>query len=167
MRFVYIMDPMERLNYEKDTTVAFIKAAQDRGHESLHTRFTDMFVQDGDVHATVRPVKITNTAPFYTYGEPIDVRLADVAAVVIRKDPPFDAAYLYGTLMLERVRDRTVLMNDPRGLRDANEKLYAGHGARPRPPPGGHCTSLVTCRRRSWVRARRRSSSSQTASAPR
>ena len=127
MRFVYIMDPMERLNYEKDTTVAFIRAAQDRGHESLHTRFNDLFVQDGDVFATVRPVTVTKTAPFFTYGEATDVRLADVAGVLIRKDPPFDSAYLYGTLMLERVRDRTVIMNDPRGLRDANEKLYALH----------------------------------------
>ncbi len=133
MRFVYIMDPMERLNYEKDTTVAFIKAGQDRGHESLHTRFSDLYVQDGDVHATVRPVKITKTAPFYTYGDPVDVRLADVSGVLIRKDPPFDSAYLYGTLMLERVRDRTILMNDPRGLRDANEKLYALHFARHMP----------------------------------
>ena len=133
MRFVYIMDPMERLNYEKDTTVAFIKAAQARGHEALHTRFSDLFVQDGDVHATVRTVTITKAAPFFTYGEPIDIRLADVAGALIRKDPPFDTAYLYGTLMLERVRDRTILMNDPRGLRDANEKLYALHFARHMP----------------------------------
>ena len=53
------------------------------------------------------------------------MRLADVEAVFIRKDPPFDQAYLYATLLLERARGRTVIMNDPRGLRDANEKLYA------------------------------------------
>jgi glutathione synthase len=51
----------------------------------------------------------------------------------MRKDPPFDVPYLYATLLLERARDRTVLVNDPRGLRDANEKLYGQHFARHMP----------------------------------
>ena len=49
------------------------------------------------------------------------------ACVAIRKDPPFDAEYLYITLMLEKLRGRTLVINDPRGLRDANEKLYTLH----------------------------------------
>jgi glutathione synthase len=51
--------------------------------------------------------------------------LVDVDAVLIRKDPPFDQAYLYATLLLEQARGKTLIVNDPRGLRDANEKLYA------------------------------------------
>jgi glutathione synthase len=54
-----------------------------------------------------------------------DLSVADVGAVLIRKDPPFDQAYLHTTLMLEHARGKTLLVNDPRGLRDANEKLYA------------------------------------------
>ncbi len=65
-----------------------------------------------------------------TFGRAADVRLADVECVLIRKDPPFDAEYLYVTLMLERLRGRTLVINDPRGLRDANEKLYTLHFAR-------------------------------------
>jgi glutathione synthase len=133
MRFVYIMDPMERLVYDKDTTFAFIAAAQSRGHEALHTRFSDLYVRDGDVFANTRSVTVSKSAPFFTYGEARDIHLADAQAVLIRKDPPFDSAYLYGTLILERLRDRTVIMNDPRGLRDANEKLYALHFARHMP----------------------------------
>jgi glutathione synthase len=59
--------------------------------------------------------------------------LADVECVLIRKDPPFDAQYLYVTLMLEKLRGRTLVVNDPRGLRDANEKLYTLHFARHMP----------------------------------
>jgi glutathione synthase len=51
--------------------------------------------------------------------------LADVDAIFIRKDPPFDTPYLYATLLLEHVRHKTLTLNDPRGLREANEKLYA------------------------------------------
>ena len=130
MRLVYVMDPMDRVLPDKDTTFAFQRAAQSRGHQALHCEVRDLFVKDADVYARVRQLTVSDTPPHAVFGEPEIVRLADVEAVLIRKDPPFDAAYLYATLMLERVRGRTVIMNDPRGLRDANEKLYALHFAK-------------------------------------
>jgi glutathione synthase len=130
MRFVYVMDPMDRVLPDKDTTFAFQRAAQTRGHESLHCELRDLFVKDGDVFARVRQLTVSDVAPHAVFGDAEIVRLADVEAVLIRKDPPFDIPYLYATLMLERVRGRTVVMNDPRGLRDANEKLYALHFAK-------------------------------------
>ncbi len=133
MRLVYVMDPMERVLPEKDTTFAFLRTSLARGHESLHCEPRDVYLKDGDVHARVRPVSVSDEWPHFKLGDAIDVRLADVNAVLIRKDPPFDAEYLYLTLMLERARNRTVIMNDPRGLRDANEKLYTLHFARHMP----------------------------------
>ncbi len=81
----------------------------------------------------MRPVTVGDTPPRRSMGEESEIRLADVDAVFIRKDPPFDIPYLYATLLLERARGRTVLLNDPRGLRDANEKLYGQHFARHMP----------------------------------
>jgi glutathione synthase len=127
MRFVFVMDPMDRVLPDKDTTFAFQRAARGRGHESLHCEPRDLFVRDGDVHARVREVTVSDTPPHVTFGKAEEVRLADVQAVFIRKDPPFDAMYLYSTLLLERVRGRTLIINDPRGLREGNEKLYALH----------------------------------------
>lgn len=127
MRFVYVMDPMDRVLPDKDTTFAFLRAALARGHESLHCELRDLFVKGGDVFARVRLLTVSDAAPHFAFGPPEEVRLADVQAVFIRKDPPFDTPYLYATLLLERVRGRTVVVNDPRGLRDANEKLYALH----------------------------------------
>jgi glutathione synthase len=89
-----------------------------------------VYNEHGDALARVREVRVADTAPHFSLGPAADVRLADVECVLVRKDPPFDAEYLYATLMLERVRGRTLVMNDPRGLRDANEKLYALHFAR-------------------------------------
>jgi glutathione synthase len=133
MRFVYVMDPMDRILPDKDTTFALQRAAQGRGHTALHCLPKDLFLQGGDVHATVREVTVSDQAPYFTFGPSAAVRLADVEAVFIRKDPPFDVPYLYATLLLERARGRTVLVNDPRGLRDANEKLYGQHFARHMP----------------------------------
>jgi glutathione synthase len=129
MRLVYVMDPIEGLLPDKDTTFAFQRAAVSRGHENLHALLRDVFVREGEVFARVRPLRIREpgSTPPCELGEPFEVRLADVDAVLIRKDPPFDAEYLYTTQLLERVRGRTLLVNDPRGLRDANEKLYALH----------------------------------------
>lgn len=124
MRFVYVMDAMDRVLPDKDTTFAFLRAAQRRGHQSLHCEARDLFVRGGDVFARVRQLDVSDDAPHFAFGDVAEVRLADVQAVFIRKDPPFDSMYLMATLLLERARGRTLVLNDPRGLRDANEKLY-------------------------------------------
>jgi glutathione synthase len=130
MRFVYVMDPMDRVLPDKDTTFAFLRAAQGRGHESLHCETRDLYVRGGDIYARVRKLTVSDAPPHATFGQHAEVRLADAQAVFIRTDPPFDNRYLVATLLLERVRGRTVLINDPRGLREANEKLYTLNFAR-------------------------------------
>jgi glutathione synthase len=128
MRFVFVMDPLDRVTHDKDTTFAFIEAAQARGHASYHCLLRDLYIQDGEAWAITHPVETLPAPPWILLDEeggPARIRLADVDAVFVRKDPPFDRAYLYATLILERARGQTLLVNDPRGLRDANEKLYA------------------------------------------
>ncbi len=128
MRFVFVMDPMDRVTADKDTTYAFMRAAQARGHECLHTLPSEMYFDGDDLFTRARPVTIQAPAPgvhHYALGEDATLRIADTECVFVRKDPPFDVPYLYATLMLETLRGRMLVVNDPRGLRDANEKLYA------------------------------------------
>ncbi|HVY45459.1 MAG TPA: glutathione synthase [Minicystis sp.] len=128
MRFVFVMDPLDRVTHDKDTTFAFIQAAQGRGHVSYHCLPRDLSIQDGEAYAMCHPVEILDGPPWIVLrkeGGPERVRLFDTQAVFVRKDPPFDRSYLYTTLVLERARGGPLLINDPRGLRDANEKLYA------------------------------------------
>ena len=128
MRFVYLMDTLDRVSPDKDTTFAFIEAAQARGHESLHCLPGDLGVRRGRVFAMVRGVRVYPDEPrIRLVGERREIELDAVDAVFIRKDPPFDQAYLYATLLLENARGGPLIVNDPRGLRDANEKLYAMH----------------------------------------
>jgi len=133
MRFVYIMDPVERVLPGQDTTFAFLRSAQRRGHTALHSELRDIAVQDGDVWARVRPVTVSDVDPHMSLGATEDIKLSTVDCVLVRKDPPFDAHYLYVTMMLEPLRGRMLVINDPRGLRDANEKLYALHFVRHMP----------------------------------
>lgn len=128
MRFVFVMDPLDRVTHDKDTTYAFMQAAQARGHESHHCLLRDLFISGGEAYAHTHLVEILDAPPWIVLHKqkgPTRFRLAEADAVMIRKDPPFDRAYLYATLVLERARGGTLLVNDPRGLRDANEKLYA------------------------------------------
>jgi glutathione synthase len=128
MRFVFVMDTLDRVHPQKDTSFAFIRAAQRRGHESYHCLTRDLYASGGDVFASTHPVRILDEAPHIALvreqGRTL-LRIADTDAVFIRTDPPFDQAYLYATLLLEHARGKTLIVNDPRGLRDANEKLYA------------------------------------------
>lgn len=124
MRFVYVMDSMDRVLPDKDTTFAFLRAAQGRGHENLHCEAKDLHVRNGEVWARCRKIKVSNEPPHAVFDTFEEVDLSDVHAIFIRKDPPFDSLYLLGSLLLERLRGKTLLINDPRGLREANEKLY-------------------------------------------
>jgi glutathione synthase len=133
MRFVYVMDPMDRVLPDKDTTFAFQRAAQRRGHTALHCEPRHVYIEDDEVCARVRELSVSDSPPHFTFGAEEDVRLDDVDCVLVRKDPPFDSEYLYLTLMLEKLRGRRPVVNDPRGLRDANEKLYTMHFARHMP----------------------------------
>jgi glutathione synthase len=130
MRFVFVMDPMDRVIPDKDTTFAFQRAAQRRGHMCMHCELRDVYIQEDDVWALVREVRVSDSPPHFALGPPHEVRLASIDCVFIRKDPPFNAEYLYVTLMLEMLRGRGLVLNDPRGLRDANEKIYTLHFAR-------------------------------------
>lgn len=128
MRFLYVMDPAESMLPDKDTTFAFMRSALERGHETLHCLPGDLHVTTTPtlrVGARVRAIVVKDAAPYVSLGSATEVDLAALDAIFIRKDPPFDTAYLHLTQTLDLVKDRTLVLNDPAGLRAANEKLFA------------------------------------------
>ncbi|MCZ7684124.1 MAG: glutathione synthase [Sandaracinaceae bacterium] len=126
MRIVVVMDPPSTVKVDEDTSFALMLEAESRGHRVDHCLISDLFLDRGRVLARVRPASCRrDPARPITLGEPEDVDLGEVDVVLMRKDPPFDYDYLWATLLLEHARERTLLVNDPRGLRDANEKIYA------------------------------------------
>jgi glutathione synthase len=125
VRFLFVMDPYASMLPDKDTSFAFMRSAIGRGHEVLHCRPEQLFCEGKQVGAVARPLIVSNTAPHVTAGDPRRERLSELDAVFVRKDPPFDAAYLYLTQLLDLVKDQTLVINDPGAVRDANEKLYA------------------------------------------
>jgi glutathione synthase len=129
MRIAFLMDPIERVLIDKDTTFALMLEAQARGHEVFSLGPSDLMAAEGTVYARLSPTRVDRVAPpaHATVGPAVLTDLRSVDAFFVRTDPPFDSTYLYVTQLLERVRDQVLVLNDPRGLRDANEKLYALH----------------------------------------
>ena len=131
-----VMDPIDSINVKKDTTLAMMLAAQRRGWALRYMELGDLFVRDGDAHARMRPIDVRDDPhDWYTLGEPHTGALASLDVILMRKDPPFDMEFVYATYILERAEAAGVLVvNKPRSLRDANEKMFTAWFPRCCPP---------------------------------
>ncbi len=128
MHFVFVMDPVSTVIVDEDTSFALMLEAQARGHRIDHCLASDVGLRGRRVVARVRrATMLLEAGEPIRLGQPEDIDLVDVDAVFIRKDPPFTDAYLWLTLVLDHLEGTTLVVNHPRGLRDANEKLYAHH----------------------------------------
>jgi glutathione synthase len=120
------MDPIADIKYAKDSTLAMLLAAQADGFDLRYLELADLWLRDGVACGRTRPLQVfKDPARWFSLGEPRIERLGDLDAILMRKDPPFDTEYIYSTYILERAGDQGALVvNDPRGLRDMNEKVY-------------------------------------------
>jgi glutathione synthase len=127
MRIGVIMDPIESLGLDADTTFAWMLAAQRRGHELFYIKPDGLEARGGVAHFEGAPVQIrAQVGDHYTLGQSVDLPMGELDLCWMRKDPPFDDEYLFSTYILE-LADRSGacwVVNRPRGLRDANEKAY-------------------------------------------
>ncbi len=127
MRVLVVMDPIERINIKKDSTLAMLWAAKRRGHTLGYALQGDLFIDRGHAFGQIKPLDVfENTSDFYTLGDSQIERLADYDVILMRKDPPFDMNFVYTTYILEQAeRDGAWIINKPQSLRDCNEKLFA------------------------------------------
>ncbi|WP_442762393.1 glutathione synthase [Malikia spinosa] len=130
MKILFIADPLESFQTYKDSTFAMMREAQRRGHQLMACQPKDlMWQRGGRVTAYVRDITLTGAADdwFVAVQQTPDERpqvLAEVDAVLMRKDPPFDSEYFYATHLLGQAqREGARVFNDPAALRNHPEKL--------------------------------------------
>jgi len=125
MKLAFVVDPLAKLRAYKDSSVALMREAVKRGHEVSALEAGDMFIRDGAVTADVRRLEVrADNNDWYRASDPHKTALATFDCVLMRKDPPFDQEYYYATLLLDGVNlQGGWVVNDPRALRDWNEKL--------------------------------------------
>ena len=119
------MDPIERIRVAGDSTFALLLEAQARGHELLYYTPDKLTLDGARVVATVQPLQVKDEQGDHArLGEARRIDLAGVDVVLLRQDPPFDLAYITTTHLLERIHPGVLVVNDPRSVRDAPEKLF-------------------------------------------
>ncbi|MEZ2239497.1 glutathione synthase [Microcoleus sp.] len=136
MKFAFIIDPLDRLIPGHDSSVALMEAAQTLGHEVWVTQANELSVIGGKTWGMLSPVRLTPVKlvdgrwvaaeVWYEVEAPTLQPLEAMDAVFMRTDPPVNVPYLYATYLLDYIDPaKTLVVNSPKGLRDANEKMYA------------------------------------------
>jgi glutathione synthase len=125
MRIAFIADPLPSFKIYKDSTYAMMAEAARRGHDLFFLMQEGVMWKGGRVIGEHRPLTLTGTKDdWYQTGSPLQAPLSEFDAVLMRKDPPFDAEYLTSTWLLELAQNQGAkVFNHPRALRDHSEKL--------------------------------------------
>jgi glutathione synthase len=122
-----IMDPLHAIDYKKDSTLAMLWEAQDRGWSIYYAQPHDLFYSNGKIMARLQKMTTKrNTPNWYQLhpAETVSMQMLDI--VLMRKDPPFNMNYIYCTHLLEMAQQQgCYVINNPSALRNCNEKLFA------------------------------------------
>jgi glutathione synthase len=131
-----VMDPIQSINFYKDTTLSILLAAQNQGFKLFYMEQQDLFLENGAPFAEVRPLRVINNPKgWYELDKASAVPLNELDVVIMRKDPPFDSEFIYSTYILEAAEKRgTLVVNKPQSLRDCNEKVFATEFPQCTPP---------------------------------
>ena len=127
LKIVMVMDPIESIKVAKDTSFALLLEAQRRGHHIHIAAIGDLGARDGKAFVRARALTVRDDAhDWFTASAPQQRPLSDFDLAFMRSDPPVDAPYLHATQILGMAQNEGALVvNDPAGLRDLNEKLAA------------------------------------------
>ncbi len=125
LKIAYVMDPIDSINIEKDSTFAMMESAQQRGHHNYFLEPQKLYFEHDQSMGIMQKVTVQRSESYYQAKAPQAIALRDLDAVIMRKDPPFDMNYVYSTYFMERAQQETLMLNAPAALRDANEKLFA------------------------------------------
>ncbi len=127
MKLGIVMDPIETINFKKDSTLAMMIEAQRKGHEIIYITPGSLFINSGIPYASSNKIEVRNDpSDWFTKEEEIIIQLSELDSILMRQDPPFNSGYIYNTYVLEMAARQGVnIFNNPRSLRDCNEKVYA------------------------------------------
>ena len=118
------MDPLESINIKADSTYILALEAQKRGYRLFHYLPENLIYENGRVSALGNIFKLfPNKKTFFKKSKTQKIFLDDYDVVLVRQDPPFNMSYITATYLLEMVSDKTLILNDPKSIRDNPEKL--------------------------------------------
>jgi len=120
------MDPISSINIKKDSTFEMIWQAQQLGWQIEYLEMNDLSIDNGIALGGARELTAyQNPEHWYDLSDVRRIKLGELDAILMRKDPPFDMEFVYATYILELAEQQgTLVVNSPKALRDCNEKAY-------------------------------------------
>lgn len=133
MHLLFILDPLDKLNLAKDTSLAIMREAQARGHTLYVAMQHGLYLQNALVYIKAQTFAFDGDS--FLTGELNGFSQTHFDAIVMRKDPPFDNEYLYSTYLLEMAANQGAqVFNNPTAIRGWNEKLSVARFPQFAPP---------------------------------
>ncbi len=124
MKIAFQMDPIGSVNIDADSTFRLAEEAQARGHEMWVYTPDHLSYREGRIMARAQSLRVQRVRGDHAHLGPVaDLDLADVDVVWLRQDPPFDMGYITTTHLLDRLKGKTLVVNDPFWVRNCPEKL--------------------------------------------
>ncbi|RDC59928.1 Glutathione synthase [Alteripontixanthobacter maritimus] len=136
LRVAFQMDPMNSINIAGDSSFALMLAAQSRGYELWHYDVRSIAWLDGKITAYAAPVTVQQVeGDHFELGDYRQLDLAeDIDVILMRQDPPFHLGYITAALLLDRLKGKTLVLNDPKEVVNAPEKMFVLDYAQFMPP---------------------------------
>ncbi len=125
MKILFVMDHLDKLDVSGDSTYVMMLEATSRGWSVWWCTPDQMRVDASVAVVECERVETSASEPFFTRESPRDRELGEFDCIWMRKDPPFNMDYIFTTYMLDLAPAHTVVLNDPRSIKCANEKMYA------------------------------------------
>ena len=127
MKIGVVMDPIESINFKKDSTLAMMLEAQSRKHQLFYMTPDSLYINEKGAFAIAKTLQVKNDPNgWFDLKEEKQIKLSELDVILMRQDPPFNSNYIYNTYVLESAEKEGVLVvNKPSSLRDCNEKVFA------------------------------------------
>ena len=127
MKIGVVMDPIESINFKKDSTLVMMLEAQSRKHQLFYMTPDSLYINEKGTFAIAKTLQVKNDPTgWFDFKEEKQIKLSELDVILMRQDPPFNSNYIYNTYVLESAEKEGVLVvNKPSSLRDCNEKVFA------------------------------------------
>ena len=127
MKLGVVMDPIESINFKKDSTLAMMLEAQSREHQLFYMTPDSLYINERGAFAIAKTLHVKNDPTgWFDFKQEKQIKLSELDVILMRQDPPFNSNYIYNTYVLESAeKEGGLVVNKPSSLRDCNEKVFA------------------------------------------
>ncbi|MDC2997872.1 glutathione synthase [Candidatus Pelagibacter sp.] len=115
-----------KLNPKTDTSIFLANEIQKKKYRIFYYDPKDLSIVDSKVIANGFFIKFNyNDKKFYKILKKQKLDLIKCKYILIRQDPPFNLEYISTTFILEAIKNKVKIINNPTSIRNISEKLYS------------------------------------------